>query len=75
MRHSTEPTGASRDCRSAVLFDENTPARDWREQVLDGRDQGHPIDREIAFALAIADLLQLTDDLPLMPAVTVAVSV
>jgi hypothetical protein len=30
--------------------------------------------RNIAFTLAVADLLQLPDDLPLMPAVTAAMS-
>jgi hypothetical protein len=57
-----------------VLFDENTPTGEWREQVLDGRNQGLPTDPEIAFALAVADLLQLPDDLPLMPAVKAAMS-
>ena len=53
-------------------FDENALAGDWREEVLHCRDKGN---REIAFAVAVADLLQLPDDLPLMPAVTAAMSV
>ena len=38
-------------------------------------DKGVSINREIAFAVAVADLLQLPDDLPLMPAVTAAMCV
>jgi hypothetical protein len=57
-----------------VLFDQNTLAGNWREQVLDCRDKGISIDREIVFALAVADLLELPDDMPLMPAVTAAMS-
>ena len=56
-------------------FDENALAGDWREEVLHCRDKGVAINREIAFAVAVADLLQLPDDLPLMPAVTAAMSV
>ena len=55
-----------------MLFDQNTLAGNWREQVLHCRDKGMSIDREIVFALAVADLLQLPDDIPLMPAVMAA---
>ena len=55
-----------------MLFDQNTLAGNWRGQVLHCRDKGISIDREIVFALAVADLLQLPDDIPLMPAVTAA---
>ena len=55
-----------------MLFDQNTLAGNWREQVLHCRDRGISIDREIVFALAVADLLQLPDDIPLKPAVTAA---
>ena len=55
-----------------MLFDQNTLSGNWREQVLHCRDKGISIDREIVFALAVADLLQLPDDIPLMPAVTAA---
>jgi hypothetical protein len=58
-----------------VLFNDNTLARDWRERVFDCRDQGLSIDRATAFAVAVADLLQLPDDMPLMPAVTAAMSI
>jgi hypothetical protein len=44
-------------------FDENALVGDWREQVLHYRDKGVSINREIAFAVAVADLLQLPDDL------------
>ena len=42
---------------SAVFFDENALAADWREQVLHCRDNGVSINRDIAFAIAVADLL------------------
>ena len=58
-----------------MFFDENARAGDWREQVLRCRDNGVSINREIAFAVAVADLLQVPDDLPLMPAVTAAMFV
>ena len=58
-----------------MLFDENALAGDWREEVLHCRNKGVSINREIAFAVAVADLLQLPDELPLMPAVTAAVSI
>ena len=58
-----------------MLFDENALAGNWREEVLHCRNKGVSINREIAFAVAVADLLQLPDELPLMPAVTAAVSI
>jgi hypothetical protein len=38
-------------------------------------DNGVSINCDIAFAIAVAELLQLPDDLPLMPAVKAAMSV
>jgi hypothetical protein len=38
-------------------------------------EQDIALDRDIAFALAVADLLELPDDLPLLPAVTAAMSI
>ena len=58
-----------------MFFDENARTGDWRERVLHCRDKGVSINREVAFAVAVADLLQLPDDLPLMPAVAAAMSV
>jgi hypothetical protein len=58
-----------------VLFDENTLAGDWREEVIHRRDRGISTDPETLFALAVADLLELPDDMPLMPAVTAAIPV
>jgi hypothetical protein len=58
-----------------MFFDENARTGDWREQVLHCRDQSISINREVAVVVAIADLLKLPDDLPLMPAVTAAMSV
>jgi len=60
---------------SAVLFDENTRAGDWREEVIHRRDRGISKDHETLFAVAVADLLELPDDMPLMPAVTAAIPV
>jgi hypothetical protein len=58
-----------------VFFDQNTLAGDWRAQVRYCRENGIALYRDIAFALAVADLLELPDDLPLMPAVTAAMSI
>jgi hypothetical protein len=58
-----------------MFFDENARAGDWRERVLHCRDNGVSINRDIAFAVAVADLLQLPVDLPLMPAVKAVMSV
>jgi hypothetical protein len=58
-----------------VVFDQNTLAGEWREQVRYCEEQDIALHRNIAFALAVANLLELPDDLPLMPAVTAALSV
>ena len=58
-----------------MVFDQNTLAGEWREQVRCCEEQDIALDRDIAFALAIADLLELPDDLPLLPAVTAAMSI
>jgi hypothetical protein len=57
-----------------VVFDQNTLAGEWREQVRYCEEQDIAVHRDIAFALAVANLLELSDDLPLMPAVTAAIS-
>ena len=58
-----------------VFFDQNTLAGEWRAQVRCCRGAEYALHRNIAFAVAVADLLELPDDLPLMPAVTAAMSV
>ena len=58
-----------------VFFDQNTPAGEWRGQARCCEEQNIALHRNIAFALAVADLLQLPDDLPLMPAVRAAMSI
>ena len=58
-----------------VFFNQNTLAGDWRAQVRYCRENGIALYRDIAFASAVADLLELPDDLPLMPAVIAAVSI
>ena len=52
-----------------VFFDQNTPAGEWRAQARCCEEQNIALHRNIAFALAVADLLQLPDNLPLMPGV------
>jgi hypothetical protein len=59
---------------SAMVLDENARAGDWRKRVLHCRNRGVSLNREVIFALAIADLLKLPDDLPLMPAVKAVMS-
>ena len=58
-----------------VFFDQNTPAGEWRAQARCCEEQNIALHRNIAFTLAVADLLQLPDDLPLMPTVIAAVSI
>ena len=58
-----------------MVFDQNTLAGQWREQVRCCEEQDIALDRDVAFGLAVADLLQLPDDLPLLPAVTAAMSI
>ena len=58
-----------------VFFNENTPAGEWRAQARCCEEQNIALHRNIAFALAVADLLQLPDDLPFMPAVAAAMSI
>lgn len=58
-----------------MVFDQNTLVGEWREQVRRCEEQDVALNRDIAFALAVADMLELPDDLALMPAVTAAMSV
>ena len=58
-----------------MVFDQNTLAGEWRAQVRRCEEQDIAVHRDIAFALAVADLLELPDDVPLMPAVTAAMPV
>jgi hypothetical protein len=57
-----------------VVFHQNTLAGEWRAQVRCCEEQDIAVHRDIAFALAVADLLELPDDLPLMPAVMATLS-
>ena len=47
-----------------VFFDQNTFAGDWRAQMRYCRENGIALYRDIAFASAVADLLELPDDPP-----------
>jgi hypothetical protein len=58
-----------------VVFNQDTLAGEWREQVRRCEEQNIALDCDIAFALAVADMLELPDDLPLMPAVTAAMPI
>jgi hypothetical protein len=58
-----------------VVFDQSTLAGEWRAQVRFCEERDVALHRDIAFALAIANLLELPDDLPLVPAVAAAMSV
>ena len=53
--------------RSAMFFDENARAGDWREQVLHCRDKGVSISRQVTFALAVADLCNCPTTCQLCP--------
>jgi hypothetical protein len=48
-----------------MVFDQNTLADHWRAQVCHCVENGIAIDRDTAFALAVADLLELPDEMPL----------
>lgn len=58
-----------------MVFNQDTLAGEWRAQVRRCEEQDIALDRDIVFALAVADLVELPDDLPLMPAVTAAMSI
>jgi hypothetical protein len=58
-----------------VVFDQNTLVGEWRAQVLFCEERDVALHRDIAFALAVANLLELPDDLPLMPAIAAAMPV
>jgi hypothetical protein len=58
-----------------VFFNPNTLAGEWRAQMRCCEENHVALHRNIAFALAVADVLELPDDLPLMPAVKAALSV
>ena len=58
-----------------MVFDRNALAGEWRAQARRCEEQDIALERDIAFALAVADLLELPDDIPLMPAVTAAMSI
>ena len=60
---------------SAMFFDENACVGEWRAQMRCCEEKDIPLHRNIAFALAVANVLELPDELPLMPAVTAALSV
>jgi hypothetical protein len=50
-----------------VLFDQTMLIGECRRQARRRREQDVALQRDIAFALAVADLLDLPDDLPLLP--------
>src|SRR5262249_60377013 len=58
-----------------VFFHKNELAGEWRAQMRCCEEKDIVLHRNVAFALAVANVLELPDDLPLMPAVTAALSV
>ena len=58
-----------------VFFHKNALAGEWRAQMRCCEEKDIALHRNIAFALAVANVLELPDDLPLMPAVKAALSV
>jgi hypothetical protein len=54
------------------LYDDMILAGEFRAKISVARDNGVPVDKDISFWLAIADLLEIPDDLPLWPAVSAA---
>jgi hypothetical protein len=50
-------------------IDENTLTGEVRAEISFARDKGLPVDRHVALALAIADLLELPDEVRFVPAV------
>jgi hypothetical protein len=57
-----------------LTINENTLTGVVRADVSFARDNGHPVDRDVTFALAVADLLQLPDETRFVPAVTAAMA-
>jgi hypothetical protein len=57
-----------------VFIDETTLTGIVRAEVSYARDNGNPVAKEVAHALAIADLLEIPDDLPMIPCVCAAES-
>jgi hypothetical protein len=49
-----------------VFFNQNTAAGEWRAQKRCCEEKDVALHRNIAFALAVANVLELPDDLPLM---------
>jgi hypothetical protein len=55
-----------------LTIDETTLTGIVRAEISVARVQGYSVDREVAFALALADLLELPDDAMFLPAVFAA---
>jgi hypothetical protein len=55
-----------------LIIDDDTLTGVVRGEISFARDQGMPVDKELALSLAMADLLELPDDVPFLPAVCAA---
>ena len=55
-----------------IIIDETTLTGIVRAEVSYAWDNGNSVAEEVAFALAIADLLQIPDNLPMVPCVCAA---
>jgi hypothetical protein len=59
-----------------MTFDDvETLAGELRAKVSFARDNARPVDDFVAFVLAVADLLEVPDELPVFPAVGAALDV
>jgi hypothetical protein len=57
---------------TTTIIDDETLTGVVRAAVSFDRDQGLPVDRDLALALAIADLLEMPDDTMFIPATCAA---
>lgn len=55
-------------------FDDTTVAADWRAAMKLAHEIGEPVDRDFQLAMLVADLFEIPDDMPLLPAVCAAMT-
>jgi hypothetical protein len=75
LRMLLGPSLKNAETTKVLVFAQNALAGEWRSQVRRCKEQGIALHRHVAFALAVADLLELPDDFPLMPPVTPAMGI
>jgi hypothetical protein len=57
-----------------LFINETTLTGDVRAEVSFARDHGKPVDKDVAFWLATADMLEVPDDAMFVPAVLAAMA-